>query len=287
MLNTCKYILLFSIVLSFAACKKYMQPQAGLEKLYAAPGSYAVSVTELTNASGGKLYRVYYPSSASEPCPLITWGNGTGAGPDNYDDIMKHLAGWGFIVIDNYEKNTGTGKEILDAVSYMLAENTRSGSVFFNRVDANNIGAAGHSQGATGIINAHTRYPGGAAIRALVPIALPAQKWTENIHGYEPAQIQAALFLMSGKGDGLISSAKSNAETFAETDAALPAAMALAAGNGHNSITRDGGRHRGYLTAWFRYRLYSDTIAAAAFAGNDPELLRSEGWKDVRLKNLD
>lgn len=100
-------------------------------------------------------------------------GNGTGATPKNYDSLLTHLASWGFIVIDSYSTQTGSGKAILDAAKYMVTQNKTAGSKFYQKIDTAHIGAAGHSQGAAGVINAHTKYAWGKNnIKTLVTVAL-------------------------------------------------------------------------------------------------------------------
>lgn len=275
-----KYILVpIALLLFFTACKKNSEPTGELEKLYAEPGSHAVSQIEV----GNELYRIYYPSDLTGNHPLIAWGNGTGAQPKNYDGIFKHLASWGFILIDSYSKNTGTGSEILASAEYMLAENNNSVSIFFGKIDVNNVGAVGHSQGAAGVLNAHTDYTGGSIFKTIVPIALPSPNLTNPEHTYNTADVTGSLFLLSATGDGLISPKKSNREAFDHANDLLPAAMAMIKGGGHNVILDESGKHRGYLTAWLRYRLAGDTQARQAFVD---EILTNDTWTEVRTQNI-
>lgn len=272
------------LALCLSACKRNQDPTGMIEKTYAAPGGEVYSETEIYDNSGGNLYRIYYPQNLNAGRPVVVWGNGTGAQPKNYEGIFRHLASWGFVVIDTYSKTTGTGAEILAAAEYIVHENEVAASVFYHKLDVAHVGAVGHSQGATGVINAHTRYPGGSLIKTVVPIALPALKWSDaDDKKYSTADITSSLFIMGGGADGLISPVKSNREAFDNTHANLPAAMGIAIGSGHNAILDNGGRHRGYLTAWLRYRLTGDDNARAAFLG---EIQENKDWKDVQVKNI-
>jgi len=266
-------------ILFFVACKKNREATGEIEKMYAAAGSLSVSSTDVS----GQSYAVYYPTNLPGNHPLIAWGNGTGAQPKNYAGLFKHLASWGFVVIDSYSKNTGTGAEILASAEYMIAENNNPASIFHNKIDINNIGAVGHSQGAAGVLNAHTDYPAGSIFKTVVTVALPSLKLTNPEHKYSTADVTGSLFLLSGTNDGLISPKKSNIESFNDASDAITAAMAMAIGSGHNVILDEGGKHRGYLTAWLRYRLAGDNNARQAFV---TEIMANDTWEEVRTQNI-
>lgn len=272
--------------LTATSCKKLKEPTGDIEKQYAAAGGHSVNAIEIKDDAGNKMYKVHYPSPLPGPCPVVVWGNGTGGTPENYEGVMSHLAGWGFIVIGSYDGYVGTGQAILTTVDFMNILNTDTSGIFYAKADMARVGAVGHSQGAAGILNAHTDFPAGSIFKTLVPVNLPTPKWTAPEHVYNPELVQVPVFLMSGKADGLISPVKSNGETFDALPQGLPAVMGLAAGAGHLAFTKSGGRHVGYLTAWLRYQLFSDTVAAGAFTGADAEIKNNSGWKDVHTKNL-
>lgn len=267
------------LVLFLVACEKNQEATGEIEKIYSAAGSSSVTSMEVTDPS----YAIYYPANLPGNHPLIVWGNGTDAQPENYAGIFKHLASWGFVVIDSYSKNTGTGSEILASAEYMVAENADSTSIFHNKIDINKIGAVGHSQGASGVLNAHTDYAGGSIFKTVVTIALPALKVTGPEHKYSTADVTGSLFLLSGTNDGLISPKKSNIEAFDNVSDGVTAAMSMAIGSGHNVIQEEGGKHRGYLTAWLRYRLANDNNARQAFVS---EIMANDTWTEVRTQNI-
>ncbi|MEF7440922.1 hypothetical protein V4V36_20730 [Paenibacillus lautus] len=128
--------------------------EGSIEQRYAQKGSHHIKVEEVKSMSGGSLFRIYYPAfQGDDSYPVISWGNGTDATPDRYDELFTHLASWGFIVIDSYSKTTGTGKEIVEAIDYLKNENEQANSLFYQKIQMERIGAAGHSQGSTGVIN--------------------------------------------------------------------------------------------------------------------------------------
>ncbi|KOY15315.1 poly(ethylene terephthalate) hydrolase family protein [Paenibacillus xylanivorans] len=257
-----------------------------VEEKFALPGTYEVDTLEIKDEQGEKLYRIYSPQSTDVLHPLIVWGNGTGALPDNYDELLRHLAGWGFIVIDTYSQTTGTGKEIMAAIEYMLSENEATVSPFYKRIQKDRIAAAGHSQGSTGVINAHTNFESGNLIKTIVSIALPELKYCDPEDVYDTSALKVPFFVMGGTRDFIISPSDSNQLALSNSNPTLPVLMAMAKGAAHTAIEQDGGQHRGYLTAWMRYQLMNDSEARMAFVGNSAEIGTNNHWKDVTSANL-
>lgn len=262
--------------------------EGSIEQRYAQQGSHQVKVEEIKRTSGEALYRIYYPAfEGNESYPMISWGNGTGATPDRYDELLTHLASWGFIVIDSYSKTTGTGKEIMAAIDYLSNENQRTDSLFYQKIQIDHIGAAGHSQGSTGVINAHTHYTNGSLIKTVVSIALPDLKYCDPEDVYDTARITVPFFIMGGTRDFLISPVSTNRSAFHHTNAKTPVMMGMAKGAAHTAIEGNGGNHRGYLTAWMRYQLLDDQEAMKAFYGDSSEMMHNTKWVNVIQANME
>lgn len=262
--------------------------EGSIEQRYAQQGSHQVKVEEIKRTSGEALYRIYYPAfEGNESYPVISWGNGTGATPDRYDELLTHLASWGFIVIDSYSKTTGTGKEIMAAIDYLKNESQRTDSLFYRKIQMDHIGAAGHSQGSTGVINAHTHYTNGSLIKTVVSIALPDLKYCDPEDVYDTARITAPFFIMGGTRDFLISPVSTNRSALHHTNPKTPVMMGMAKGAAHTAIEGNGGNHRGYLTAWMRYQLLDDQDAMKAFYGNSSEMMHNTKWVNVIQTNME
>ncbi|TCZ77153.1 alpha/beta hydrolase [Paenibacillus albiflavus] len=259
-----------------------------IEQQYAEQGSYSVKVEEVTSTSREALFRIYYPTfQGDESYPIISWGNGTDASPDRYDELLTHLASWGFIVIDSYSKTTGTGKEIVAAIDYLINENQLANSLFYQKIQMERIGVAGHSQGSTGVINAHTNYKSGSLIKTVVSIALPDLKHCDPEDVYDTSRITVPFFIMGGTRDFLISPVSTNKLALHTTNASTPVMMGMAKGAAHTAIESNGGNHRGYLTAWMRYWLLDDQEAMKAFQGDSSEMMHNTNWEDVIQANMD
>ncbi|OPA78683.1 alpha/beta hydrolase [Paenibacillus selenitireducens] len=262
--------------------------EGSIEQRYAQQGSYHVKVEEVKSTSGEALFRIYYPAfQGDESYPIISWGNGTDATPDRYDELLTHLASWGFIVIDSYSKTTGTGKEIVEAIDYLRNENQLANSLFYQKIQMEHIGVAGHSQGSTGVINAHTNYKSGSLIKTVVSIALPDLKHCDPEDVYDTSRITVPFLIMGGTRDFLISPVSTNQLALHSTNASTPVMMGMAKGAAHTAIEGNGGNHRGYLTAWMRYWLLDDQEAMKAFQGDSSEMMHNTNWVDVIQANMD
>ncbi|RXZ83732.1 alpha/beta hydrolase [Paenibacillaceae bacterium] len=270
----------------FPNAEPTMSREKSVKQLYEAAGNSAVETTVIAADDHSDLYKIYYPRKLDKPSAVIVWGNGTGALPDNYDPLLTHLASWGFIVIDTFSKTTGTGKEILEAAEYMIAENSVKTSLFYKKINIGKIGSAGHSQGSTGVINAHTNYENGKVFKTVVSIALPALKWCDPKDVYDTSLIKVPFFVFAGSRDFIVSPSSSNRQAIDNTSSTLSALAATAIGAGHTEIEKDGGKHRGYLTAWMRYQLMGDEQAMRAFVGSAAEIAADPDIKLIVAKNL-
>ncbi len=261
--------------------------EGSIEQRYAQQGSYHVKVTEVKGTMEGALFRIYYPAfQGDETYPVISWGNGTGATPERYDELLTHLASWGFIVIDSYSKTTGTGKEIMEAIDYLKNENQQEDSLFYQKIQVERIGAAGHSQGSTGVINAHTNFSNGSSIKTIVSIALPDLKHCDPEDVYDTARITVPFLIMGGTRDFLISPVSTNQLALNHANEGISVMMGMAKGAAHTAIEGNGGNHRGYLTAWMRFQLFDDQEAMKAFHGDAAEMMHNANWTDVMQANM-
>lgn len=250
-----------------------------IETIYKAAGPWPVA----TGSSGG--HRLYYPStlgSGGVTHPIVTWGNGSWATPDNYPGLLNHLASWGFAVVASTDTTTGTGAEILAAAQHLIALDADPASVFHGKLNTAQVAAVGHSQGAGGSINAANDSAG--LIKTVVPIAVPAQWMAGPGDEFSVADLTCPALFLSGANDWLISSAATVQGYYDQATAG--AGRALLKGAGHNDIQNTGGAFLGYVTAWLRYRLQADAQARGAFAGSTAELPTNTAWQNQALKNL-
>lgn len=254
-----------------------------VEATYLRTGPAAITQS-IAAGPGGLTFVLHYPTNLATDGylnPVIAYGNGSGAVCTQgqlAEGVSRHLASWGFVVVCPDVMNTGLGNEILAAVRFMLAENSREGSVFKGQLDTASIGATGHSQGATGALNANRMAAG--AIRSTVTLAFVDRA----LHGSDRprlADVRGPVFLASGCSDPMTTEQELY---FGEMPTA--AAMACKVGADHVGMVRPS---LGYTTAWFLYTLRGDAFARGAFVateGQQPEVARNPGWINWRSKQL-
>jgi hypothetical protein len=92
---------------------------------------------------------VFYPEDLGRNGmlhPIFNWGPGAGTAPSNYIDHLNRLASHGFVVISQPSSGSGTTEKA--SLDWLIAENDRADSVFYQKLDTTKVGAGGHSLGA-------------------------------------------------------------------------------------------------------------------------------------------
>jgi hypothetical protein len=265
--NKVRLIHCLVLLLVPGSCSPGPPPVGEIEIRYAARGLLETSQSSIPG------YDLFYPTDMTAGAhPIITWGNGTFAIPDFYQGLLDHLASYGFVVIASTSMFTGSGKEMLGGVDWLIDENGRPGSLFFNQIDTGRVGATGHSQGGGGTINAGTD----PRITCTAPI--------EPTPG-RVVDLQGPMFLVAGSEDSIVPASWVTASTY--EPALVPTVYGIAQGADHLTPLADGGMLRGYLTAWFCAALMDHEDAWEAFfgEGENCEICNNSNWVAMR-KNL-
>jgi hypothetical protein len=108
-----------------------------------APGPWKVKIEQNTGPTRGSW--VFYPEELGKDGikhAVFDWGPGAGTGPSNYMDHLSHIASHGFVVISQPSTQSGT-----DAIDWILGENEKEGSPFYQKLDPTRVGQGGHSMG--------------------------------------------------------------------------------------------------------------------------------------------
>lgn len=222
----------------------------------------------------------FYPVAAERlPRPVILWGNATNTMVVRYAPMLKHWSSQGIIVAASVSGNAGSGREMLACLDFLERESRRDGSVFYGAVDLSHVGAAGHSQGATGAIMA------GRDVRVTATAAIqPATRGERYERGAERKQ-HGPMLLLSGGVDTITAPEIHHKPVF--ENAGVPIMWATLLAGGHNTpAVQDGGPYGVVTTAWFRWRLLGDSKAATLFSGPDCDLCESPSWR-VETRGLD
>lgn len=260
-----------------------------IEDTYKVVGTNSVSTITVPGYNGDDLM-IFYPTNMTETYPLITWGNGTWTVPTDYTELLSHIASYGFIVVASYNSDQGTGELMVNAADYMIAENSNPNSMFYNKVDIENIGAVGHSQGACGAVNATVA---ASYIDTVIPMSLVSQATLSTLGvSCDVTKITVPTFLTCGVNEswGMAPPFVMNGyyNDMITNNPNQPVAKAALTWSMHNDMKDSGtpDRYKGYVSAWLMFQLKGDTTAAKAFAGNKPELPTNSNWQYVGINNI-
>ena len=267
---------------------------APLEQKYSQPGEYEVSsFDDPSDNETIKKVRFWYPSElekGDKKYPVIVVVNASGTPAFKYEPWFKRLASWGFIVVGNEDPQAGTGETtsiMLDDLLVLPQDHTLN-----NRLDTENIGIVGFSQGGAGALAAVTMYDNGTAYKtiftgsAAYPFLAGNMGWK-----YDISRISIPYFMAAGTGAtddrgvdditkeyGGVAPLASLIENYETISDDVFKVRARATGAEHEDMLA---RSDGYMTAWMLWQLCGDEEAAAVFIGENAEILHNNNWQDV------
>ncbi|MBH0775247.1 poly(ethylene terephthalate) hydrolase family protein [Nocardia bovistercoris] len=284
-------------------------PNPGIEATYSAPGPWRVSERISVGCcdSAGASFDLWYPSGLGAGGAghlIVLWGNGTNAVPTQYRTLLRHLASWGFVVVATEHTATGSGVEIRDSLRYLLDRAADPADELHGKLDTAAVGAVGHSQGATGVVNALRDARG--AIATAVPLEIPAQALCSNRPTCADTRTLStgSVFFVNGSSDGFISPSnqsipwqiaglQSNRAYYEATPPHVPKVWATLNGVDHNDVQGQpdcAGASApcgvgvygflGYPTAWLMAELRGDADARRAFRMGGELFAPSAHWSN-------
>ena len=272
---------------------KNFKSDAPLEMKYSQLGSFETAYTEFAseNATIGKV-RVWYPKELEDgekTWPMIMVVNASGTPAASYEPFFPRLASWGFIVVGNEDGQTGNGKTASLTLDFMLS--IPADSVLSGKIDYDNMGIIGYSQGGAGAICAVTNFENGARYKAMFTGSAAYQTLAKNMGWeYDPAKIKIPYFMAAGtgksddsgndpeKGYGGVSPLSAQIANYNSISDEVQKVRARAVGAEHEQMLA---RSDGYMTAWMLYQLTGDEEAGSVFLGENAEILRNANWQDV------
>ena len=269
--------------------KKYTESTetgGSIESAYLKNGSYEVEYFEYAAAQNFKKYEIWYPAglkSTERKYPVIVVSNGTGVKASKARAMFEHFASWGFIIIGTEEEYSWNGFSADMSLNYLLKCNNDSESIFYQKIDTENIGSLGHSQGGAGVFNSVTDTKHADMYKCAVAESPTNTELAENLEwNYDIAKVNVPVFMVAGTGSfdsqTVIPLDKMNEMYDLISD--TPKAMARRAGLDHGDILYSAD---GYVTAWFMWQLQGDEEAAKAFIGDSPELMNNSLYQDQRI----
>jgi hypothetical protein len=182
-----------------------------------------------------------------------------------YEEMIKHVASHGFIVIAPHSRFTADGTAQRRGIDWVLSQDSVADSPLYGRVNAELIGLFGHSQGggSTGVASED-----------------PRVKTSILMHGGSGSRLHAPALFLTGDGDLNPSGVRTNYE-----NAKVPAAFGSLKMSDHITMMEEPDRMAPEVVAWFRYQLLGDAVAKGWYVGSDCVLCKDAEWEYAQ-KNL-
>ena len=252
-----------------------------IEAKYMATGSHEVSTYEEPVLQSFSKYTIDYPTeleTTDKKYPVIVVCNGSGTPISKYLSVPEHFASWGFIVIGTEEEYDWSGfsadlQKLNDSES--IGENK---NIFYQKVDFDNVGIVGHSQGGVGVLNAITAQKHADIYKTAVSLSPTNKELAHNLEwDYDAALVDTPILLIAGAGGGddWVITGEQLQSIYSDID--RNKVMLRRKDTPHNETLYAA---NGYVTAWFIWHLQDDDEAAKAFAGDNAEIYMNGLYQD-------
>jgi hypothetical protein len=228
-------------------------------------GPFATTVTQSTGP--GRNAWVVRPSTLGAnglKHPIFIWGPGAGTGPSNYDFHLRRIASHGFVVFS--ETSTGDGDEMRAAITWLINENNRSGSAYYQKLDTTKIAIGGHSRGSLSAF--------GAASDTRITTSIHVAGGSFDGNGSRNLRKPAAY--ICGEAD---TSATPNCERDYRATT-TPIWFTIMDGVSHTQAARSG---LPAIVGWLRWQIGGETARRSMFIGTGCDFC--SGTWDTEYKN--
>jgi hypothetical protein len=209
--------------------------------------------------------------------PVFIWGCGGMAMPSSYMEELTQIASHGFVVVAEVSNIGDDGAPLLAALDWVLAENERSDSEFYHKLDTSRIGLGGHSIGS---VNAF--------------LAGPDPRWKSTLHvaGGSLDNVNDPSAPTTGKGgkalihptayicseSDLFGNVEKTEKDYANTT--VPVFFTIMAGTEHIGAVGEG---LPVIIAWLRWQLGDEEERRADFL--DAQGMFATGRYKTQIKN--
>lgn len=270
-----------------------------LEEKYEQKGTYEVAYVEYeSNVESIQKIEIWYPKELEENeerYPMIMVTNASNVKASKMVPFFERVASWGFIVVGNEDPQTGTGETTSITLDYML--NLESDSLLYNRIDTENIGLVGHSQGGAGAINAATQYNNSGMYKVMFTGSAAYAQLAKNLGWeYDISKVTIPYFMTAGTG----TTDDSGKDMETDFGGVAPLQSVIDNYNGiSDEITKVRARVTGaehedmlvktdsYMLAWLMYYLQDDQEAGKVFFGDNPEIKNNSNWQDIEMNLME
>mgnify|MGYP002801515910 FL=1 len=257
-----------------------------IEAKYMATGSHEVSTYEEPVLQSFSKYTIDYPTeleTTDEKYPVIVVCNGSGTPISKYLSVPEHFASWGFIVIGTEEEYDWSGFSAEMCIRHLQKLNDSESigenkNIFYQKVDFDNVGIVGHSQGGVGVLNAITAQKHADIYKTAVILSPTNKELAHNLEwDYDAALVDTPILLIAGAGgeDDWVITGEQLQSIYSDID--RNKVMLRRKDTPHNETLYAA---NGYVTAWFIWHLQDDDEAAKAFAGDNAEIYMNGLYQD-------
>lgn len=174
-----------------------------LEAMYLLCGNLKVKKTTYKAEDPIKKVSIFYPEemeTTDKKYPMILVLNGTGGKATKYEPVFEMYASWGFIVVGTQDKGVGTGTTTVKVLDDMITLNEDVNSIFYEKIDIENIGLTGFSQGGAGVFNVLTKYDESKYIKAAAPLSPVSEYMTAltTDYPYDSSLVKCPIMIIAG-----------------------------------------------------------------------------------------
>ncbi|NJC12762.1 cellulase/cellobiase CelA1 [Micromonospora profundi] len=238
------------------------------------PADYETSTT-LAN------HTIFRPQTLpSERLPILVWGNGAcSANGLSQGNFLREIASHGFLAIANGAPN-GSGSTnsqmLTQSIDWAVAENSRQGSKYFNRLDTSKVAVAGFSCGG---LEAYAV----SGDPRVTTTGIFSSGLLNDADDYQLRRLTKPIaYFVGGPSDIAYPNA---IDDWGKLPAGLPAFMGnLNVGHGGTYDQTNGGEFGRVAVLYLKWRLKGDTTAGTNFVGANCGLCGTQ-WT-VQQKNL-
>jgi hypothetical protein len=230
-------------------------------------GPYAVTVDQNAGANSW----VFRPTDLGKDGvkhPIFVWGTGATSVPMQYMDHFTRVASHGFVVIS---PNTGSvdAAALKASLDWLLAENDKMGSVYYQKLDATKIAMGGHSLGSVSTFDQEAME---TRLTTTIHIA------GGSFDGMGSSKVKTPTAYMCGQMDLDIASPQCATDY---QNATKPTYFVQLSGVDHISAARSA---LPGIVAWLRWHLAGETDRKSMFIGTGCDFCKGI-WANAMSKN--
>ncbi|MDQ8188302.1 serine hydrolase domain-containing protein [Pelagicoccus sp. SDUM812002] len=263
-------------------------------------GAFSAIVTEDASLPGMTIYRPkdLAPFGGSEKLPILLWGNGACVNTTQEHKLfLNEIASHGYVILgvglldrldlrDELSDQRTVSSQLVQALDWILEENETAGSVFYCKVDPEQVAAMGMSCGGLQAIE----ISGDPRIQTTVVCNSGVLKNPSPMRGMPSLRKDAlkayhgpVLYLMGGPSDIAYNNAM---DDYALVEHVPIVMTNLDVGHGGTYSEPHGGEYSTVALAWLDWQLKGKLEASKMFLGEDSQLARDPDWT-IETKNFE